>query len=117
MRKIIYSRPDGGLSVVHPIINSVGEAEGFTEAQAEQRAWDKLPKDAFNPQFVEADVIPANRTFREAWVHGGDVVTVDIAKAKGICKYKLKDPALDAAIDAAQTVEELKAVMPDALKG
>ena len=82
MRKIIFTRPDGGLSVVHPVINTIGEADGFTEAQAEQRAWDKLPVDAINPQFVEETEIPTDRTFRNAWKAGAGKVEHDIPKTK-----------------------------------
>lgn len=93
MRKIIYTRPDGGLSVVSPVINTLGEREDFTEAQAEQRAWDALPSDAINPQFVDASAIPADRTFRGAWTHGGDKVAVDMGKAREIQAQRLADTA------------------------
>jgi 3'-phosphoadenosine 5'-phosphosulfate sulfotransferase (PAPS reductase)/FAD synthetase len=37
MRKIVYTLGDGRVVVVHPIINTIGEASGFTEAQAEHQ--------------------------------------------------------------------------------
>lgn len=86
MRKIIYIRPDdGGLSVVHPVINTIGD-DGVTEAQAEQRAWNALPQDAINPQWIEASAIPEDRTFRAAWEHGGDRIIINEEKAKAIKK-------------------------------
>ena len=81
MRKIIFTRQDGGLSVVHPVRNTRGETLS-TDAEIEQRAWDKLPKDAINPQFIDASAIPVDRSQREAWVHGGDKVTVDTTKVR-----------------------------------
>jgi len=66
MRKIIFTRPDGGLSVVHPSRNTIGETL-TTDAEIEQRAWNKLPTDAINPKFVNASDIPTDRTFRDAW--------------------------------------------------
>jgi len=89
MRKIIFSRPDGGLSVVHPVINTHGEADDFTEDQAEQRAWDKLPANAINPRWIDAADIPADRTFRDAW-EDNDGVKVNMPKAREIHKVKLR---------------------------
>ena len=94
MRKIIYTRPDGGLSVVHPALNTFGEAEGFTEAQAEQRAWLRLPVDAITPTFVEATAIPADRSKRRAWRQNGATIVVD-----AVVEAALKDSDAIAAID------------------
>jgi len=91
MKKIIYTRPDGGLSVVHPVINTIGEAEGFTESDALARALAKLPADAINPQVVDADAIPADRTFRNAWAADGKNLTTDMDKAREIHKDTLRE--------------------------
>ena len=66
MRKILFTNTDGSLSVVHPTRNTIGETL-TTDAEIEQRAWDKLPVDAINPVFVDESVIPTDRTFRNAW--------------------------------------------------
>lgn len=76
MRKIIFTRPDGGLTVMHPVINTHPQREQITEAEAEQRAWNKLPKDAINPVFVEASAIPSDRTFRNAWKQSGSQIII-----------------------------------------
>jgi len=83
MRKILFTNTDGSLSVVHPVCNTIGETL-TTDAEIEQRAWDKLPVDAINPVFVDESVIPTDRTFRNAWEHGGDSVIQNITKAKNI---------------------------------
>ena len=89
MRKIIFTRFDGGISVVHPVRNTLGETL-TTDAEIEQRAWDKLPDDAINPQYVDESVIPTDRTFRNAWtVEAGNVV-VNIDKAKVLTKDRLR---------------------------
>jgi hypothetical protein len=88
MRKIIYTRPDGGFSVLHPVRNTIGETL-TTDAEIEQRAWDKLPDDAINPQFVEADAIPTDRTFRNAWEDNGGI-NVNMPKAKDLTKDRLR---------------------------
>lgn len=76
MRKIIYTRPDGGMSVVHPVINTFPIQENITEAQAEQRAWNRLPPEAIRPRFVEEIDLPSDRTFRNAWVDDGIRVSI-----------------------------------------
>ena len=87
MRRIVYSRQDGGVSIVHPVINTVGEADGFTEAEAEKRAWDALPADAIDPRWVEEGEILADRSFRNAWKAD---LTVDLPKAREITKDRLR---------------------------
>ena len=87
MRKIIFTNTDGALCIVHPCRNTIGETL-TTDAEIEQRAWDKLPTDAVNPKFVDASVIPTDRTFRDAWEHSGDSVTQNITKAKAITHDK-----------------------------
>ena len=144
MRKILFTNTDGSLSVVHPVCNTIGETL-TTDAEIEQRAWDKLPVDAINPVFVDKSVIPTDRTFRNAWEHGGDSVTQNITKAKNIAHDKRREArsaefapldikatipseataaeaaraairtkyaTMQTAIDAASTVDQIKAVMP-----
>lgn len=97
MRKIIYTRPDGGVSIVHPVRNTLGETL-TTDAEIEQRAWDKLPEDAINPQFVDESLIPTDRTFRNAWKDDNGI-KVDMSKAKDLTKDRLRNerkPLLEA---------------------
>ena len=84
MRKIVFTRPDGGVSVIHPNLNTHGEPEGFTEADAEQRAWDKLPANALNPRWVNESDVPTDRTFRDAWTDTTSELDIDMAKARQI---------------------------------
>lgn len=90
MRKIIYTRPDGGMSFVTPIINTLPTVESITDEQAEQRAWNRLPAYAINPQFVPPTAIPSDRTFRDAWTAMGSSVAVDMIKAREIHKHTLR---------------------------
>lgn len=153
MRKIIYTKPDGGIAVVHPVRNTKGETL-TTDAEIEQRAWDRLPPEAINPQWVDESAIPTDRTFRNAWKAGNGCVDHHMAKCRELHKEKLRqlrapklaaldveymqadeigdatkkaqiaakkralrDVTKDPAIDAAQTPEELKSVIPSALNG
>lgn len=152
MRRIIYTRPDGGLSVVVPVINTYPNVENITEAQAEQRAFAKLPNDALNARFVDLSEIPSDRTFRNAWTDTG-AITHDMAKCREIHKDRLRamrepkfepleraqrtalaagdvvragqleeqlqalrDVTADPALDAAQTPEDLKSIVPAILR-
>lgn len=107
MKKIIFTRPDGSLSVVHPVVNTMGEVEGFTEEQALQRALAKLPADAINAQVVEPEAIPTDRTFRNGWKAGAGKVEHDMPKCREIHKDKLR--GLRAPMLAALDTEYMRA--------
>ena len=99
MKKIIYTRIDGGISVVTPVRNTYPRIEELTDEEVEQRAWDKLPDDAINPKFVEETEIPSDRTFRNAWKVEDGSVAVDMGKAKDLTKDRLRNerkPLLEA---------------------
>ena len=97
MKRIIYTRKgDGGVSVVIPNINP---NETLTEEEALQRAFDKLPSSAINPQIVEANTISSDRTFRNAWEKDEKVIKTNMTKAKDMTKDRLRDerkPLLEA---------------------
>lgn len=107
MRKIVYTRSDGGLSVVHPVRNRLGETL-TTDAQIEQRAWDKLPADAINPRWADASEIPQDRTFRNAWVDAGTKIDHDLGKCQDITKARLRTER--APLLAALDVEFMRAL-------
>ena len=69
--KIIYTNSEGGVSVVHPTgevpINELPAKLGLTDYE-----------------IVADDVIPTDRTFRNAWVKSGATVAEDVFKAKEI---------------------------------
>lgn len=111
MRKILYTQPDGTVAVVTPTRNTIGgdwreELYGvtlqdgskqsrsrfieLTDAEIEQRAWDKLPADAISPRFADARELPADRAFRDAWVDTGAAIEHDLEKAKDLTKERLR---------------------------
>ena len=71
MSKIIFTNSDGGVSVVHPTgevpINELPAKLGLTDYE-----------------IVDDDVIPTDRTFRNAWVKSGATVNEDLPKCKEI---------------------------------
>lgn len=89
MRKIIYTKPDGGIAVVHPVRNTYGETLN-TDAEIEQRAWDKLPPEATDAQWVDESVIPPDRTFRNAWKLGVGGIEHDMEKCREMTKERLR---------------------------
>ena len=151
MKRIIYTRPDGGVSIVSP----AAEQRLLTETEEEFMVRIQtlvVPSDAINPQIVDESVIPTDRTFRNALRQTGSALTHDMPKCRDIWRNKLRElrrpkmAALDAAymqadergdtvekariavekqalrdvtadprIEAAQTPNELKAVMPPEL--
>ena len=130
MKRIIYTRPDGGLSVVIPA------QEGDIGIAASMA---KLPVSAINPQIVDSSILPVDRTFRNAWRQNGANVQVDLTIARTLTEKEIEtrrrvkirdilerealgeDVVLEKArlrgidaraiVDAIQTVEALKAEM------
>lgn len=130
--RITYSNADGSVAVVVPAPGvSVEEAMKAVPAGAAHNVVDKT-------------AIPADRTFRNAWVKNGAAIGHDMAKAKGIAHDKRrakratefapldveatipakaaqaeaaraairsKYDAMQTEIDAAGTVEALKAIV------
>lgn len=86
MRKIVYETADG-IVVVHPVRNTFPEPEALSDAEVEQRAWDRLPADAINPRFVAPEDVPTDRTFREAWKPD---LTLDMDRARDIWRDKMR---------------------------
>ena len=95
MKKIIYSRPDGGVNIVHPC--------GTIE-----ESWDRLPDNAINPQIVEEDAIIPDRTFRNAWEADSGSIKVNMDKARGIHMDRIRQ-ARDQRLEALdkETVQAL----------
>jgi hypothetical protein len=116
MKRIIYTRPDGGISIVIPVINTIGEIEGFTEDDALARAMAKLPTDAINPQIVEESDIPTDRTFRNAWEFVNGQVVVNETKKQAIIDANqaiidTKASALTKLTALGLTQDEIKAIV------
>lgn len=136
--RIVFSNADGGVSIIVP-------APGVTQADAAKAV---PPGAAY--EIVDANDIPADRTFRNAWFHDTTPeprkIGVSMDKAKGVAHERRrakraaefapldveatipakaasaeaarqairdKHAQIQADIDAATTVDELKTVMAD----
>lgn len=96
MKKIMYTRPDGGVSIVIPapkeaLERILGE---LTEERYRNHIWyGSIPYDAIEPRFIEDDAIPADREFRNAWADISTEAKVDIhhGEAKKIVLERLRE--------------------------
>jgi len=90
MKRIVYTRADGGVTVVTPAYNSMldGETEGDFLTRIKERA---VPAGALNVHICDAASIPADRTFRSAWEQGGNkLLTVNMPKARNIQRDRIR---------------------------
>ena len=71
--KIIYQNSEGGVSVIHP-----------TGALSIEEVAAKDVPEGLAYEIVEDDVIPSDRTFRDAWRKDGTSVVENLAAAKEI---------------------------------
>lgn len=95
MKKIIYTRTDGGLSVVIPAPKSSIERMlgPLTDEEYELHVKTKsIPTDAINPRDVDDSDIPNNREFRNAWCDVTELSRIDIdcEKARDIKLVELR---------------------------
>lgn len=101
MKKIIYTRPDGGISVIHP-------APGIDLQTVLQK---DIPTDATNVQILDETEIPQDRLFRNAWRCPDKQIVHDMNECRTLYRQKLQDQKKstnDPRINQAQTPEELK---------
>ena len=103
--RIIYTRPDGGLSIVSP-------APGV---EIERILAKDIPTDAIGVKVVDESVIPADRTFRGAWEDSVGVVVVNMTKAKLLHMARIRQ-ARDAKLAELDTESLLAIESDDKLK-
>lgn len=83
-KRIVYTRPDGGISVVIP----TGEVSLDTVLALD------VPADATNVEVTDVTSVPNDRTFRDEWVYKGDADCWQ-AGAVGISKTKARSKHMD----------------------
>ena len=103
--RIVYTRPDGGMSVVNPAPEFLAKFTTLLEGMAAIQA-KSVPSDATDAQLIDsADVLP-DRTFRDAWRQSGGLLAVDMSLAREIHAERIA--AAQAAEIARLKVEERK---------
>ena len=88
-KRIVYIRTDGGLSVLSPAPNGRRKNESEQDWLARIIAKD-VPADSSNVRIVEESEIPADRTFRDAWVHDGEKLAHDMDAAREIHMKRIR---------------------------
>src|SRR3990167_2644563 len=78
---IVYTRADGGVCVVMPT----------GEVPLEMVLSKDVPTDAISPRVVETADMPQDYDFRNAWTQDGDMVSVDMPKARAIHMDKIRE--------------------------
>ena len=115
MKVIVYSRPDGGITVVHPAPKRIAElmGGGMTEDEAIAVVQAKsVPADATNVEVMDRALIPASREFRDAWEkNGAGPPTVSMAKARDIHVSHIARAKMSA--ERALEVEEIELRLRD----
>ena len=142
MRCIVFTRPDGGVSIVIPASNFVAQFPTEAEALAVVRA-KSVPADALDIGEIEDTDLPTDREFRDAWRLNAGVARPDLPAARDIQAARIdaakrwearalleREPlgenvtgemiqlaAIDARalVDAAQDIAALKAAFPPGL--
>jgi hypothetical protein len=112
--KFSYTRPDGGVSIVHAVPKEQLERlfGEMTDEQYEEHVRTRsIPPDAVDVTKLPVDWSPPeDRTFRDAWKHDKGNVTVDLAKAKAIAARMANIP--EQALAAAKNTDDLRKLLP-----
>ena len=95
MKKVIFTQPNGIISVMTPILTEINPATGVEFTLQEIIDKDLIPTGITTFSIVEDSVIPPDRTFRSAWVGNGVGVSTativeDMTKAKEIHKDNIR---------------------------
>lgn len=96
----MYTRPDGGISIVVPAPKSDLEKVlgPISQETYEAHVWERsVPSDAINPRYVDEGGVPEDRKFRGAWVDATPEASVDIdlALAKDVALNDLRNKRKD----------------------
>ena len=84
VQKIIYKEDDGSLSIITPLSNFPGSIQDLANKDVPTGKAYKI---------IDASLIPADRTFRNAWETQDtpDTISISMPKAKEITKDKLRE--------------------------
>ena len=87
---ILYTRSDGGVSIIIPTAQTFAKFETEDEAIAYVREKD-VPDGATKIRVIERTALPEKRTFRDAWVDDTDKAVTDRTKASAIHMDRIRE--------------------------
>jgi hypothetical protein len=85
-KRILYTNPEGGVSVIVPAPDA--QLEGETEGDFIARVAAGAVPEGVPFSIVDGSEVPSDRTFRNAWRKSGAAVTHDMPAAKAIAHDK-----------------------------
>lgn len=112
MKKIIYERADGGVSIVSPekkerVGRVLPQVLTMTDDEYLQFIITKdVPADAINPQIVEEEEILSDKTNRHAWIRVNGKIEVDVAKVQAKANKEAQKESKRASILAKLKINE-----------
>lgn len=95
MKKIIYTRPDGGVNIICPAPKSHLEKMfgKLSKSQYEKHVRERsIPADAINVRSIDEKDIPKNRSLRDAWADNkpGTQIDIDMNVARNVHMNKIR---------------------------
>lgn len=105
--RILYERPDGGVSIVCPAQPYDERTGTGTKLTIQEIAAKDVPL-GVPYRIVDSSELPTDRTFRNAWVMSGIAVAVDMTKAREVHREHLR--VLRAPVLAALDIAFLRAI-------
>lgn len=105
---IVFKNLDGSCGIIIPAIKAIQEDESYDDFI--ERVANKDVPQGLEWRIIDADKIPADRTFRNAWTDdlNTETVDIDLEKAKDIWKDKLRQER--APLLSALDVDFMKAI-------
>ena len=108
MKKLVYTREDGGVSIVIPAPKADLEKilGPLTEAEYKAHVTERSIPAGVTAREVDDSELPSDRTFRDAWQDSGVVISHDMNKCRAILKDR-RNKKLEE-LDARATTESRK---------
>lgn len=91
---IVWTRPDGGVSVTIPVDSQgAGETEQawLNRIAAKAQADGAIPAGWTRAGDVDASSLPSSRQFRNSWQWSGSNIVQDLTKAKTVLRDRLEE--------------------------
>jgi len=86
---IVYTRADGVVVICVPALED--RREGETEEQHYERCAKKsVPEGSKDIRVISREELPQSRSWRNAWVNDGKVISVDMPRAREVLRDKMR---------------------------